>query len=622
MTYATEKLKLGRKPLVILELDLDTCAEVYGNALTSPVTGACTAAGASGSECYNTQFTCQDVLNFSQTTKTYRFCEPVQGLPAGIEMIPSIVSVTSAPTKITSDYGLGHRASITVTLQDHPHHDRGVDPYVSTRSYNPETQGTYWGRLRARTPYYQGRTMRLRVGYMGDAAEGIEGVYTEDGEDLIRTDQFYFFETREYVIEEIRGPDSSGRVQVIGKDVLKLADDKRSKCPVATDGELAYALTTSDTQMTVVGGTYTDPATSPTTNQWVRVGDEIIQYTGISGSGTAGDPWILTGLVRTDITWGSANESHAVEDQVQQCKAWQDTNVRDIIEELLVDYAGVSSGYITTADWDAEEAQWLSAATLTAIISEPTGVSTLISELQDQCMVRIWWDEISQKVRFKAIAPPTGVEPDTLNDESNILSGSLSIKDVPKDRLSQVWIYYDKKDYTSDDVGNYQKLYIQTDTNAESAVQYNESRIHTIKSQWFDEDNKAFLAQTAARHLSNYRDNPREIVFSLDAKDNAIKTGDIVDINIDDIQGADGAALTTRVMVVQAKEAVAGHEYQYTCMTGIGAERYGNIGWPDTESPIMPDYTAATEATQLAYAFICNSTTLKMSNGDESYKII
>jgi hypothetical protein len=79
VTYATEQAKLGRKPLVVLELDLDTCAEVYGNALASPVTGACTAAGASGSECYNTQFTCQDILNFSQTTKTYRFCEPVQG---------------------------------------------------------------------------------------------------------------------------------------------------------------------------------------------------------------------------------------------------------------------------------------------------------------------------------------------------------------------------------------------------------------------------------------------------------------------------------------------------------------------------------------------------------------
>jgi hypothetical protein len=146
------------------------------------------------------------------------------------------------------------------------------------------------------------------------------------------------------------------------------------------------------------------------------------------------------------------------------------------------------------------------------------GVATLIAELQDQCMIRVWWDEISQKVRFKAIAPPTGITVSSLNDDSNILADTLSVKDQPKDRISQVWIYYDKSDYTSDDVGNYKRLYIQTDTNAESAVQYNESRIHIIKSRWFDEDNKAFLAQTASRRLSNFRDNPREISFSLDAR--------------------------------------------------------------------------------------------------------
>lgn len=447
MTFATEQVRAGREPVTVVELDLDTCSLTFS-------VGACTATGASGTECYNTRQTCQDPENYARTTKIYRFVEPVEGLPIGEDMIPCLTGAPRlAPTKITEEYGLGHRASVTVNLQDFTHHDRGIDPYVATRSYTPEEQGTFFGKLRARTPYYQGRIMRVRVGYL--------------------TDPFNWnnFEDREYVIEEIRGPSLDGKVQIIGKDILKLADDSRSKCPVASTGELLTDIDNSQTTMSVEGGTYNDPAVT-LVQEWVRVGDEIIEYTGIAGSGTVADPWVLSGLDRNDLAWGSQADEHEAEDIVQQCKAWQGENVRDILDELLVTSAGISSSYIDATQWDQEESRWLTSYSLTTIISEPEGVAGLISELQEQCRVRIWWDEINQTIPLRSVGPPFLNTRTTLTDTENFTAGSMSVKDKSRERVSQVYFYYGVKDFTSTDVGNYRRLYVQIDTDAETAEQF------------------------------------------------------------------------------------------------------------------------------------------------------
>ena len=38
------------------------------------------------------------------------------------------------------------------------------DPYVSERTYIPITRGTYFGKLKARNPFYNGRIMRVYSG--------------------------------------------------------------------------------------------------------------------------------------------------------------------------------------------------------------------------------------------------------------------------------------------------------------------------------------------------------------------------------------------------------------------------------------------------------------------------
>ena len=549
--------------------------------------------GVMGAECYQTRATCQDPANYAVTTQTYRFSEPMGNLPIGEPMFPVMQGKpASSPTRITEDFGLGHRASVSVRLQDFTHHDRGIDPYVATRTYDPSAQGTFFGRLRARNPYYQGRTMRILSGYITDPFDWAN------------------FETREYIIEEIRGPSIDGSVEVIGKDVLKLADNDRAKCPIASDGKLFSDLTIVGTTMSVISGTYSSSG-------WVRIGDEIIQYTGKTGAGTVASPWLLTGLVRTDLTWGSDASDHSEGDSVQQCKAWQAINVRDIIDELLVSYAGVSSGYINSTQWDDEESLWLSGYNLTTILSEPEGVADLIAEIQEQCRVRIWWDDLNQTIPLKSIVPPAGNVMTIINDDGNIIMDSLKVKDVSKDRVSQVHFYYDVDNYTKDTTGNYKRLYIQADTDAEAATQFGDSRIHEIKSRWFPHTLLGAATQTASRILSSRRNVPREISFSLDAKDAADhSTGDIREIDARLIQGADGASIPTRILILEKKESYPGHSTDYIGLTGVSAGPFGFIG-PGG----LANYTAASAADQLQYGFVSNASGL-YSNGDTGHKII
>jgi len=66
MSYDGQKVKIGREPVYIIELELTSCANTFS---ISP----CTASGAAGTECFNTFGTCQDKPNFTTTTKKYRF---------------------------------------------------------------------------------------------------------------------------------------------------------------------------------------------------------------------------------------------------------------------------------------------------------------------------------------------------------------------------------------------------------------------------------------------------------------------------------------------------------------------------------------------------------------------
>ncbi len=586
MAHAAEMIRSGREPTWIVELDLDLCQEVFS-------VPPCTAVLAGvGLECFNTRKTCQDPTNYNPAAQTYRFCQPRAGIPVTLGAFPFIDSVSIAPTKITVGRGLGERASVSVTFRDAPHHDRGIDPYVATRTYTPMEQGTFWLKLLARNPYYHGRIMRIKSGYIADPFD-----LTND------------FVTRTYVIDQITGPSADGSVTVKGKDILKLADDERAQAPVANTGYLSANLNAG---VTGVGAFTLLPAGVGNleygASGTVRIGEECILF-----SARAADAFDIPGGGRGQD--GTADVAHVTDDAVQECLRYTNAEIDDVLTDLLVNYAGIPAPYIIAADWQQEVDDWFAGHAATTLITEPTGVRQLVNEICEQYMADIWWDERDAEIKLKILAPPSGTLPD-LTDDGALVGDSVNVTADPKARITQVWVYFGMVNATEplDEARNFQTLYVRVDADAETAAEYGDKRVLKFYSRWFTSSGDAL--RFTSRMLSRLRDDPRTISFVLDAKDSASWTGDYVSITCDKILDRFGAKAPTILFLIETKELAGGHAYQYTALESQFKQRYWRIG-PDT----LPDYDDATDEEKAKYGWVSENAAPQL-NGDGPYLIL
>ncbi|MBK1780555.1 hypothetical protein JHL22_04935 [Advenella sp. WQ 585] len=553
-----------REPVTFVEIDQDFCAHSFG---VSP----CAAALGPQGKCFNTLKTCQDEVNFNPEPLTLTFSLKGQANTPGIYAIPSVMSVSTAPTVINPGGGsrqsgpLGMRASLTVSFEDAPHSDNLVDKYAGTRGYDALNRGTFWGKWLARAPYYNNRIIRVRDGYAGQPLAEMT--------------------TRTYIIDKITGPDR-GKVTVTAKDMLKLADDDKSQAPKPSNGELIIDYTAEDpiTELRVTGadaGEYPAPGV-------VRVGRELMSYTGVT---TVSETEIeLTGISRAVM--GSEQKQHKLKDRVQLCLQYDGIRVDEIIYDLLTEYGSVDPDWIDYDAWQAEAGLWLQQYTFTGIITEPTGVTSLISELAEQSLTHVWWDERQQKILLETIKPPIYEDVPRINDSKNIISDSVKIKVEPKARVSQVWVFFGQIDPTEKITNeeNFARLRVRADLEAESDQQYGDSNIRKIYSRWIETEAQAINITT--RLLNRFRDMPKYVTLELDSKDRHFWTGDIVDMTHIAIVDFTGEPQETRYQIISAEEVEPGHKTEYVL------EKYEyEIGllfgrWMANNAP---DYDGATE---------------------------
>jgi hypothetical protein len=583
MTFATLKDTLGREPITVVEMDLDFCNLTYG---VSPCTAA---VGVTGStKCYNTFQTCQDRDNYDLGTKTYRFATANANLPVGENLFACVTNVSHVPTKIDVN-GLSVRATIKIEMMDFPHHDRGIDPYTDDRAFNPEEQGTFWGKFKARNPFVVDRTIRVKYGFIDPA--GFDTTYSTD------------FETREYVIEKIDGPDENGRVTITAKDILKLANNQKAKAPVQSLGVLSAGITAGATTIgldTVSG--------YPTGGGLVRIGDELITYTGISSLN-------LTGCVRG--TNNTTAVSHDADDGVQLCLQYTAEPVQSIIEDLLINFAAVSPSFVPIADWNAEA--FLDPYDFTTIITTPTGVQDLLQELTQQSNSNLWWDDRDQEIKLKAIRTPLPNEVTEVVNMDNLIGKGVKVIERRDLRVSRVTIHYGVFDFTQDltEFSNYRKHITDIDTDSESANEYGSIKEKEIFSRWIPSDSIA--SDLSTRIINRLKNTPKEITFTVDAKDSGIKTGDPVYVVTRQIQDELGVDKNTLYIVTEEKKLKEGSKSMYKATefnTGITGGTVGLIG-PNT----LLDFTLESDANKATYAFISNNSGL-MSDGSPGYRIV
>lgn len=472
-----------------VELDLKRCTLDYG---VSPCTAS---VGVTGErKCFNTLATCQDTDNYDPETITVRYSSVTGDPSIDIEAIPSIQNIDIRPAKLELGESIGIRASVTIQFKDHRFPDTGPDgdKYLADRDYDPYTQGTYWGKFRARQPFTRGQDIRIIRGSSDQSLEQME--------------------TRHFVVDQVAGPSSDGTFTIIAKDALKLADGDRAQAPRLSQGYLSADITDTATSLTLepVGIGDID---YPASGKAQIGGKEVVTFT------RSGDVVTLTarGLNGTEAV------EHDEEDKFQLCLEYSGEKCTDIISDLLTTYASVPASYIPSATWESEDDTYI-ARLYTSVIAEPTAVNELINELLQQTASTLWWDDEVRSIRFRVLREVASGA--ALYNEDLIVAGSFSAKDQPEKRVSQVWIRYGQISplESLDEKQNYRSTLVVADLAAESNFN-GVPAIRNIYSRWIP----AFARDAASRLgnliLSRYSTPPRMFAFTLQRDNDLSRPG-------------------------------------------------------------------------------------------------
>jgi hypothetical protein len=493
--------------VTVVEIDLPRCSLTYSVA-------PCTAAvGVTGSKkCFNSRRTCQDVPNFTEETLTLRFMRARADVDA-FDGLPLLRDVRTTPQQLNPGVDIGKRESVTLMFEDAQHSDVGLDKYLADRAYDPFTQGTFWGKLRARYPSLKGFPLRVRRGEFGAALST--------------------FTTWNYVIESSAGP-AGGLFSIVAKDLLKLANGDRAQAPRASSGVLLADLAAGATSATL------SPAgignfEYPSSGKVAIGGEEICEFTRSAD--------VLT------LTRGASNtedQDHSAEDRVQLVLEYDSESPADILYDLLVNYTAVEASQIPLADWQTEVNTFIGRL-YSAEIAQPTDVDKLLSEIIEQVGLVMWTDTIAQLVRLtvlRAVTPSADVF-----TADRAMENSFRQKEQPGKRISQAWAFYGLRNPLAklDDRSNYGGLAIQIDADAE--IEYGEPAIQQVFSRWIDAGNRPAATRLNSLLIARYRDPPRALSFALHRSDTPPELGRGAQLTHWELQDDEGAQATVPVQV-------------------------------------------------------------------------
>lgn len=534
----------GREPFECLEFDQDFCTLTFG-------IGDCPAVMTKPGDrkCFNTIGTCSALSAYTAGVRTLRFCNARQLLPRdGNIYFPFLVSASIKPCTINPGGGdrnsspLGTRATISAKLTDHPHSGNYVDKYAEERltgaaqfdgiGYDPFQIATFWTKWKARNQYYLNRSMRHISGYI------------ENG-------QIVDAVTRHFIVTGFSGPDSKGSVSINGSDILTKAQNDKAQAPVASSGKLladisAGAGAFTATPAGVGDGEY--PASG-----WVRVGDEIFTFT------RSGDVFTVAGN-----QFNTGLSDHSEGDTIQLCLRIDSLRPDEILYILLHDYAGIDAAYLDTVQWDEESTEYLPRLYST-IITEPTGVAELVGEICEQMYFYTWFDERTNLVKMRAVRPADGETVTSLNDDS-ILADSVSLSDQPGQLITRVVLNYALRNPAVglDEPSNYAVTDIFASLDEEGEDRGRGIKIKTINSRWLQAASGAAAIDLGNKLLARYKTPPRQVNFSLDAKDRDLWVGDFISISTRQSVNDIGERVPINAQIMNASEASPGSVFSYS----------------------------------------------------------
>jgi len=603
--------QFNRKPVRVVEFDVDFCSLTYG---TSPCTASLSLPG-QPRKCYNTFNTCQDKENFNPEPLTLRFSEPRSNLPANgpitfpvLESVSPVTATVNIAGTNENFNGLGRRGTITATFTDFPYNDRVTDKYAAERKsgdaqldeggYNPEDRGSFFAKLKARWPTYGDRPFRF-----------IEGYLDED------TGEFVAETTRHYIITDFLGPDRDGQVRIEGKDILHLADDKKALCPRPSRGQMRFELFDRFDNDGNPNPQY-NPVIELTpegignleypTGGFATIGREVVTFT------RSGDLLTLTGRGMEN----TEERSHREGSTVQLAYRVVDTRIDDLVEDLLINFSNVPSGFIPKVEWEEDVTRWASTLVLDTIITKPEGVQKLIAELA-VLGVSVWWDDVDQKIGLKINAPVFDADITDFDDDANILD--IHQEDHDEERLTQVHFYSVQTDPTGSatDKNNFDRIIVAIDAEAEQENSYRNPRIREIFCRWVNRGADSVLLVNALRMLARFNTAPVTYKVKIDNKDNQISLVDVVRLNTrvnQDVTGLQRPTLTQ----VRKKTTSEKHGWTDIVLQDFFFDGQFRVIAPND----TPVYGSATQEQKDTFAYMIAEDDLFFPDGEPRHQMI
>ncbi len=608
MAYDDVKAEMGREPVIIVEVDVQACSLTYGS---SP----CTASGTGDDKCFQSSSTCDDIANFATSTKTFRFAstriDELQG-SGDPPTYPTVTGLSMAPTQLTPGKGLGIRSKVSVTLQDHPDGDIGIDQYLSDRTYDPNERGSFWSKWITRWPFYEGNEMRIKTGYLDS-----DGAYDASN-----------FITRTYFIDTVTGPSANGKVTITAKDVLKFADAEKAQIPSQSEATITTDITASATSIGIDDPNDDVKDAYDAGQTFIRIDDEVLNVTNVTGANPSYTLTVTRATMPSLYTGSLTAEAHDEGATVQHCYYFDAQEIDDIVNTLLSTYAGISGSFLPTSDWQDVVDFGLQNYQFTSLITEPTAVKELLDEITEHTIM-LWWNERDSEVQMRSIIQ-SAIDYGPFNDTDNVIADSVNVARDDRSRLSQVWLAYGLRTPVAerDELKNYSAVKVSADLDAEGTLEYGQKRIRKIWSRWLFLDKGAVASEIANRLLNYYRDTKHIITLDLDPKDDSAWTGDIISLTTRQVQDStgDNPERTYRILETNENFKAGGVRYQHTLQStgsifGKEPSRYGLIG-PNT----LNNYSTESDANKAKYAFIAEDDRGDGNPGfptsDEPYRIV
>lgn len=490
---------MARQYVEWIEIDIPRCTLTWG-------VGACTAAlsAATPRKCYQTFGTCGKLSAFAPADYTVVIFPPVVGAPVNsmpcldgrIDETEATVNIAGADPTISA---FGRRGTIGFTCIDHTDSDLWWDKYHAGRidgtaqideaGYDPATRGTVFQKLKARWPHFAGRACRKKEGYI--EADGT--LTTEATKHYLLTD----FET-----------DKPGRAVFKGRDILDVAGNDRALAPKVCRGKLAADIADDDSiypapielTLTPAGIGDDDYAASGR----AVIGSEIVSFTRV------GDVMTITarGLAGTETA------SHTAGTSVQQTLYYDNVRADLVAADLLTNFAPVPSASIPTAAWDAEMQVGAAALMLTAEITKPTNVSTLVAEL-GLLGLSFWWDGATATVGLKTNRPVYNDVVWEITDDDIVRDG-LELQSRDDKRLTEVLFQSVQVDPTkgiADD--NFLNYEYTIDGDAKDPNAYGDSRLQVETIRWLNQGDDSTIRILSLRYLKRFSTAPGRITVTV-----------------------------------------------------------------------------------------------------------